>query len=322
MGERKPSNILVAVDGSDPSLAAVRYVAELFPPESVWITLFHVLDRFPDLFWDMQVDAAAGTERVAAHRWKSEQQQRIEAFFDTCIQSLEGAGHRREAVATILQERKVGIARDIALEAGKGYDALVMGRRGLSPLTGLLFGSITSKIVSRVTDVPVWVVGDNPVPRKILVALDSSGEAPRILSYVERILSPVDGHPEVLMFHVIRGRKGYLPDYGDLNDLDRKEDWMKRAIQDFDRVKAQMDALFRETEERWERNGFRRDRIQGRISQGESRAGTIVEQARRGGFDTVVVGRRGLSRVEEFFMGRVGDKVLQLARDMAVWVVH
>jgi hypothetical protein len=35
----------------------------------------------------------------------------------------------------------------------------------------------------------------------------------------------------------------------------------------------------------------------------------------------IVVGRRGLSRVEEFFMGRVSDKVLQLAKEMAVWVV-
>jgi len=33
------------------------------------------------------------------------------------------------------------------------------------------------------------------------------------------------------------------------------------------------------------------------------------------------VGRRGLSRIQEFYMGRVGNKVMQMAREMAIWVV-
>jgi len=53
-----------------------------------------------------------------------------------------------------------------------------------------------------------------------------------------------------------------------------------------------------------------------------SRAKAIVDEARKGDFGTIVVGRRGLSRVEEFFMGRVSNKVLQLAKEMAVWVVN
>ncbi len=52
-----------------------------------------------------------------------------------------------------------------------------------------------------------------------------------------------------------------------------------------------------------------------------SRAGAIVEEAKRGGCGTIVMGRRGLSKVEEFFMGRVSNKVINLARDMAVWLV-
>ncbi len=321
MGQ-KPANILVAVDGSEPSLEAIRYVAGLFPPERAWFNLFHVMDRVPDVYWDQQIDAASGTERFAGEGWKSEQEQKLELFFAKSLQLLMRAGHKREAVTTILQERKVGIARDIALEARKGYDALVMGKRGLSSLKNLLFGSITSKIVSRVMDVPVWVVGSRPSAKKILVAVDSSAQSRRILDYVERMLTPGDGCPEVMLFHVIRGRKGFLPDYDDLNAINQKEDWVKKAIREFDRVKEEMDSLFLETEEKWERNGFPRERITGRISQGESRAGTIVDQANRGGFDTVVVGRRGITRVEEFFMGRVSNKVLQLAKGMAVWVVH
>ena len=52
-----------------------------------------------------------------------------------------------------------------------------------------------------------------------------------------------------------------------------------------------------------------------------SRAGAIVDEARHGGYGTVVIGRRGISKVEEFFMGRVSSKVINLAKDLSVWVV-
>jgi len=320
--EKKPANILVAVDGSDPSLAAVRYVARLFPPETAWFTLFHVLDRLPDVYWDLETDVGPLDERFNLGRWKSVQTQRVDRSFDNCLSVLAEAGHRREAVTTLVQERKIGIARDIAQEARKGYHALVMGRRGLGSLKGLLFGSTTNKILGRLVDESVWIVGNDPSPGRILVALDSSDESRRVVKYVERLLNPEAGHPEIMLLHVIRGRKGFLPDYDDLYGLNQHEDWVAKAIGEFERVRARMDAMFEDTLQRWEEMGFDRNRISARITQGDSRAGTIVEQARRGGFDTVVVGRRGLSKVEEFFMGRVGNKVLQLAGDLAVWVVH
>ena len=51
-----------------------------------------------------------------------------------------------------------------------------------------------------------------------------------------------------------------------------------------------------------------------------SRAGTIIEEARAGGYGAIVVGRRGLSTIEEFDMGQVSNKLVQLAKDKALWV--
>jgi nucleotide-binding universal stress UspA family protein len=73
---------------------------------------------------------------------------------------------------------------------------------------------------------------------------------------------------------------------------------------------------------RLEKAGLRPDRISTKTVSGvASRAKAIIEEANNGGYGTIVVGRRGLSRVEEFFMGRVSNKVMQLAKEMAVWVV-
>jgi nucleotide-binding universal stress UspA family protein len=47
----------------------------------------------------------------------------------------------------------------------------------------------------------------------------------------------------------------------------------------------------------------------------------IMREAGDGGYDTIVVGRRGLSSIKEFLMGSVSNKVVHSAADMAVIVV-
>lgn len=47
----------------------------------------------------------------------------------------------------------------------------------------------------------------------------------------------------------------------------------------------------------------------------------VLHLAAEGGFGTVVVGRRGVSRQEEFLFGSVSSKIIHAAKDLAVWVV-
>lgn len=57
-------------------------------------------------------------------------------------------------------------------------------------------------------------------------------------------------------------------------------------------------------------------------SLGTSIARDIIAFQEQGGYGTVVVGRRGVSRAEEFLFGSVTTKVTHLARNCAVWVVQ
>jgi nucleotide-binding universal stress UspA family protein len=50
-------------------------------------------------------------------------------------------------------------------------------------------------------------------------------------------------------------------------------------------------------------------------------ARAILEEARTGGYGSIMIGRRGLSRTERFLFGSVSNKVVQQAQGMAVWVV-
>ena len=52
-----------------------------------------------------------------------------------------------------------------------------------------------------------------------------------------------------------------------------------------------------------------------------SRAGTIIREAGKGGYETIILGRRGFLKVDDFFIGRVSNKLIRPARKEAVWLV-
>ncbi|MCG6918001.1 MAG: universal stress protein, partial [Deltaproteobacteria bacterium] len=57
------------------------------------------------------------------------------------------------------------------------------------------------------------------------------------------------------------------------------------------------------------------------ILKSRSRAGDILKEAKEGEFGTIVMGRRGLSSVHAFPLGRVTTKVLNRADLFALWIV-
>jgi nucleotide-binding universal stress UspA family protein len=77
-----------------------------------------------------------------------------------------------------------------------------------------------------------------------------------------------------------------------------------------------------EAKRRFGSAGFAEDSIISEIQTGKpSRSQALVDDAEANDFGTIVVGRRGISAVEEFLMGRVSKKVLNTAASSAVWIV-
>lgn len=50
-------------------------------------------------------------------------------------------------------------------------------------------------------------------------------------------------------------------------------------------------------------------------------AGDIIQEAKLGGYDVIVMGRRGLSGIKEFFLGSVSQKVIHSAKDVSIMIV-
>lgn len=290
--------LLLAVDGSNQAFEAVRYASRLFPPDRMEIVLFHVLTKFPESFWDIEKEPEYRHEGTRTHTGEATQNQKIQIFMEKTRQLFIDQKFPKNSVRIKIQGRKVGIARDIVHESQNNYDGVVVGRWGTSMLKDFLWGSIANKLIGRLTQTPVCVVGGTPQIGKMLVAIDTSEGARRAIDYVGTMVD--SSHWEVTLFHVIR-------------DIDRKN---------LNKTEKNMASIFEEAITNLEKTGFNRDQIKTKIvTKAPSRASAIVVEALNGEYGTIVVGRRGLSNVEEFYMGRVSNKIVQMARGMAVWII-
>ena len=321
MANSMRTKMLVTVDGSEQSLEAVRYVSRTLAPEQLEVVLFHVMTKVPESFWDLEKEPAFRYNIGNIKAWEEQQQKVIEEFMTQAGQILLEAGVAREAVTIDIHERQAGIARDILAEALNGYDGVVVGRKGLSELKDLVIGSTANKLVERLVDVPVWLVGGKAQRGKILLPLDASEGAMRAVQYVAYVLEGTKGI-EVTLLHVIRGFDIFQQVIGKSFVPGNDRDWVEQAEKELESAGKEMEPVFEEARRRLTKASIRCEREHCKISRGvSSRAGAIVEEAQRGGFDTIVVGRRGISKVQEFFMGRVSNKVIQLAKDKTIWVV-
>lgn len=312
-----PKKILVALDGSGHSFDAVRYLCRVLPTDGTTITLFSVYSRRPERLWDTEEAPFSPPDMIVGDSWETRQKAATGTFLENVRRTLLHRGFPPDAVIIKIQEKKIGIARDILLEAKSGYDAVVFGRQGMNPITRLVIGSVASKLIEGLTDVPLWLVGsDTENAGRMLIAMDGSENALRAVTYIGDMAAGAD--IAVTLFQVIRSFDFKLP--GSDDPLFMPDGNAGRP--DESREARTVRKTFETAVGLLESAGIHPRRITTKTISGvATRSGTIIAQAAAGGYGTIVIGRRGHSRVGEFHMGRVTNKVIQLAGRTAVWVV-
>lgn len=312
MSGRAQPKILAAMDGSDQAHGLAAYLGGLLAGARVRIVIFHVLDKVPESFYDVSGLPGFRRKAAAVRAWDLQQEEMIRAHLEGARQTLVNAGVPEKAVQITVRPRKKGVARDILAEAGKGYDAIAVGRRGAGGLGEMVVGSVASKLADALSGLPLWVVGGAPENDGFLVGVDGSQCSQRA---VEHLAAVVRGKPSarVRLAFVLRRLGIFSPAL--TADQDIEEDWGREVQEAVGPVLTQAENILLTA-------GLARSQVESRVITGvSSRAGALVSEAARQGLGTIVLGRRGLSKVEQFFMGRVTGKVLGLARDRAVWIV-
>lgn len=309
--------ILIATDGSLNSERAVSYVARLFAGDpELRITLLNILPPLPPILTEREYGGEWQIISTKAANLIKKQKEKAEIFMDKGVDILIRKGQiPAEAITTQIREKRVGLARDVIHEAGSGdYDAVVIGRRGLSKMQSAIMGSISTKVVQAVQGRPVWIVDGDVSSEKILVAMDASEAS---LMAVDHLGFVIGGLPnlKILLYHVIPGLRLLSMEETEI-DLEGIEELVT------ERGAERIQTFFFQARKILLDAGLSERQISIKIKKYSTNiARDIVTEAAKRNFGTVVLGRRGVSKSREFFMGSVSNKVLTMASNLACWVV-
>jgi nucleotide-binding universal stress UspA family protein len=147
--------------------------------------------------------------------------------------------------------------------------------------------------------------------KNILIAVDESENAHRAVSYVGHLLAGISGF-KVLILHVIRQpEEDFFPTSAE------KDKWLSE-------YKLKVDAMLQNYREILIGEGFEPEDVSVRstLRYCPSLAECILAERNQTKYSTIVVGRQGLSRSEEFLFGSVSSKIVNHARNCTVWVVE
>jgi nucleotide-binding universal stress UspA family protein len=153
--------ILLALDGSEPSMRAVQYVANMLGNRpDVRITLFHVLLPIPPslLEGSTEYENELKSQRIL---WVKDEKSAEDNLFVPVRDIFRQAGFRQNQIQTKCRTsvNEPDVAYEILQECQKGdYDTVVMGKRGRSRIQTFLTGSVTEKIFRHAQVHAIWVI--------------------------------------------------------------------------------------------------------------------------------------------------------------------
>jgi nucleotide-binding universal stress UspA family protein len=152
---------------------------------------------------------------------------------------------------------------------------------------------------------------DGKTNKNILIAVDESENARRAVLYVAGLLGGLSGF-KVALVHVIPD-----PEEDYFQASSEKDRWLNEYRVRIRKVLEEYRGLLVES-------GFEEKSVSvhAPLRYCPSMAQCILKERDKNESATIVVGRQGMSRAEEFLFGSISNKIVQHAKDCTVWVVQ
>ncbi len=151
--------ILIAVDDSDNAQRAVAFVAKTFSTDNN-VTLINVMMDTASL---CDMDSPELTPLFKSHQTsfcalEDKKRELVKEAMEKARGILLEIGFPSDNINIKIEDKRRGVARDILSEAEKGYDVVVIGRRGLSGIKEFFLGSVSQKVFNGAKNLSVLVV--------------------------------------------------------------------------------------------------------------------------------------------------------------------
>jgi len=309
LGMKNIKKILVPVDGSERALRAVKYLSWINIRADTEIVLLHIFDASAEDGSDTENGDNRLEKSNGLHIRPIEQKQKIARFMDRSRKILAKAGFKPQSIETVIKDCRTGVAQDIIKEASKSFDAVVIRRRGLTGMRGIILGSVSHKLVEKLNFIPLILVGRTIPGYKIMIAFDGSANCLRSIDFLTRFLNPADYR--IYLFHAVRTISRPTSFHGFVSDPIHTR-----------KISGEMRDAIWKAKKRLVTFGYSSDQYTETIVRGVySRAKAIANEAKKEHIGTIALGRKGLSNSPDFSIGRVTNKVISLARDKTLWVI-
>jgi nucleotide-binding universal stress UspA family protein len=158
--------------------------------------------------------------------------------------------------------------------------------------------------------------------KKMLIAIDDSPNASRAVEYVAQQFSGT-GDLEIELVHVLPNLPAIFWDEGHILSSEEKQDRKKVVDKWLADRKARMEPVFKKAIDTLTRNGISPRQITTKsLSDSTDVAESIIEEAKDGGYQTIVVARRSIASGKHMLMGTVTSKIITLGSGVAVIIAE
>jgi nucleotide-binding universal stress UspA family protein len=191
--------------------------------------------------------------------------------------------------------KQLGTAKDIIQEGITGlYDAIALGRRGISRLEELIDESVSKQVFTTPMDIPLWICRSHEKPAaSVLLCTDGS---PASLSCADHVGFMLKNEPEheITLMHVKSHASSAQPE---------------------EAIKAAREML--------EENGVPAGRIHHRIVEGLNTPDTILKVYNEDGYGVLATGRTGRGETRSLhLLGSVSMNLLKHMESGTLWISH
>lgn len=306
--ERK---ILVAIDGSVYSSNSLDYLIRLFQHDTdIAIQLLAVVSSAgSDQNWMFEVDplrkqsAATDSKTHTAYKYLEDAKQR-----------LLRNGFSDEQVSLKAESSRASVPTAIHHFANHGqFDALLVGRRGMGMVGEMFFGSVSSFLLDKCHEIPLWIIDGEVSATRFLLAVHSVPESLMAADHLAFIMQ-ADPKSEIFLYHSMQlfGSKSTTP------EEEFYPQWGKEWCREYLDLE---NYLFYAHAQVLMEGGVAKRRIHQLPMQWNIDASQdLLRQAKKHHCGTIVMGRRS-REAEKSFWGGVPDRTTKRAQNMAVWLV-
>ena len=286
-------HLLVTVSEQQSALYGVQFIGHFFSnKQGLKITVFYTAPK-PAALWkgERSHESVRQSERQA-----KEYEAKGRRALEGAKKSLRTLGFGEEQLATKLVLRQQSKAMDIIREGELGlYDAVVLGRRGLSWLEATFDESTSKDLLEKELTFPLWLCRRPDLGRKnILLCMDGSEAAYRMADHVGYMLAKDKDH-EITLLQIERPGKA---------------------------SKGSREEILAKGKEKLTESGYPAEMIKPKIAKRSNVAKAILQEMEEGRYAAIAGGRTGAGQglLKRVFVGSVSDALLHELDHGALWL--